>query len=46
MTSTLVAMSPAVFVLLTLGTFVIGLAWWLSVKAEGKDEWLTGSDDA
>jgi hypothetical protein len=45
MIDTIGAMTPAIVVLLTLGTFVIGLAWWLSVKAEGRDEWVTGSEE-
>jgi hypothetical protein len=44
MTATLISMSPAIVVLLVAGTGVIGLAWWLSVKAEGKDEWITGEE--
>lgn len=45
MTSTLVAMTPAIVVLLLTGAGTLALAWWLSVKAEGRDEWLTGSED-
>lgn len=45
MIDTIGAMSPAIVVLLVAGTGVIGLAWWLAVKAEGLDEWLIGADD-
>jgi uncharacterized protein (DUF983 family) len=38
-------MTPALIVLLITGTFILGLAWWVSVKAEGKDEWLTDGED-
>lgn len=45
MTATLVAMSPALIVLLATGTLTLGLGWWLSVKAEGRDAWLFGDDE-
>ena len=45
MTSTLVAMSPAILVLLAIGTLTLLLGWWLAVVAEGRDEWLTGDDE-
>lgn len=45
MTSTLVAMSPAILVLAATGTLTILLAWWLSVVGEGRDEWLLGDDE-
>jgi hypothetical protein len=44
MTATLVAMTPALIVLLILGSGTLLLGWWLSVRAEGKDEWLLGDD--
>lgn len=45
MTATLVSMTVPIIVLLIIGAVVIGLAWWLAVQAEGRDEWLTGVDE-
>lgn len=44
MIGTLVSMTVPLAVLLVLGTVVLGLAWWLAVQAEGRDEWLTGAE--
>lgn len=45
MIDTLLSMSVPVVVLLVLGSLIIGLAWWLAVQAEGKDEWMLGDDE-
>lgn len=45
MIETLQVLSLPVAVLLAAGTITLGLAWWVSVEAEGHDEWLIGSED-
>lgn len=45
MIATLLSMTVPIVVLLILGSLIIGLAWWLAVQAEGKDEWILGGDD-
>lgn len=45
MTDTLLSMTVPIVVLLILGSLIIGLAWWLALQAEGKDEWILGDDE-
>jgi hypothetical protein len=45
MTATLLSMTPALIVLVLFGALTLGLGWWASVIAEGKDEWLLGDDE-
>lgn len=45
MIGTLSSMTVPIVVLLVLGSLIIGLAWWLAVQAEGKDEWILGDDE-
>jgi hypothetical protein len=45
MLDTLGAMTVPILVLLIIGFVTLGLAWWAAIVTEGKDEWLTGSED-
>ena len=45
MTATLLSMTPALIVLLILGAVTLGLGWWASMIAEGRDAWLFGIDE-
>lgn len=45
MLDTIASMTIPILVLLVLGSLILGLAWWLVTEAEGKDEWLTGTED-
>lgn len=45
MTDTILSMWFPICVLIVAGLITLGTAWWCSVAAEGKDEWLTGADE-
>lgn len=45
MIATLCSLSVPLTVLLITGVVTLGLGWWLSVKAEGHDNWLWGDED-
>lgn len=45
MLDTIWVMTPAIIVLILFGALTLGLGWWASLIAEGKDEWVLGDDE-